>query len=164
MPVIPALGSLRQEDSEFQDSLGYIVGPCFQRKVRGQGRWVWEMTQRVNAPHTKPDNLKCLKSTKWKDRNDSCKLSPDLCVFHGMCGSTYIRMQTHTECMHACMHTYIIHNYITKDINVKRNKWANTASFSTDISYLWFSPGESPTLTCKTESRDKVIFYKYRAS
>jgi hypothetical protein len=28
MPVIPALGKLRQEDLELQDSLGYIAKPC----------------------------------------------------------------------------------------------------------------------------------------
>lgn len=58
MPMIPALGSLRQEDSEFQASVGYIVGPCFQRKVEGRGRWAWEMAQWVTAPDAKPDSLR----------------------------------------------------------------------------------------------------------
>jgi hypothetical protein len=30
-PVISVLGRLRQEDCEFQDSLGYIATPCFQK-------------------------------------------------------------------------------------------------------------------------------------
>ena len=32
MPIIPALGLLRQEDSEFEVSLGYKVNPCLKDK------------------------------------------------------------------------------------------------------------------------------------
>jgi hypothetical protein len=32
MPVIPALGRLRQEDQEFKASLCYIVSLCFKKK------------------------------------------------------------------------------------------------------------------------------------
>jgi hypothetical protein len=36
MPVIPALWRLRQEDCEFEDSLGYIVRPCLKIKKKIQ--------------------------------------------------------------------------------------------------------------------------------
>jgi hypothetical protein len=32
MPVIPALGRLRQEDPEFDTILGYIAKPCLKNK------------------------------------------------------------------------------------------------------------------------------------
>jgi hypothetical protein len=34
MPVIPALGRLRQEDPEFKTSLGYIVKLCLKKKKK----------------------------------------------------------------------------------------------------------------------------------
>jgi hypothetical protein len=33
MPIIPALGKLRQEDHELQASLGYLVRPCLKTKT-----------------------------------------------------------------------------------------------------------------------------------
>jgi hypothetical protein len=33
VPIIPALGRLRQEDLEFKVSLGYIERPCPQKEV-----------------------------------------------------------------------------------------------------------------------------------
>jgi hypothetical protein len=32
MPIIPALGKLRQEDLKLEDNLGYIARPCLQKK------------------------------------------------------------------------------------------------------------------------------------
>lgn len=42
MPVIPALGNLRQEDTEFKTSLGYTVRVCLLKKSggNGSGRWL----------------------------------------------------------------------------------------------------------------------------
>jgi hypothetical protein len=34
MPVIPALRRLRQEECEFQVSLGYMVRPCLKEKKK----------------------------------------------------------------------------------------------------------------------------------
>jgi hypothetical protein len=33
MPVIPALGKLKQEDNDFEVSLSYIVKPCLNNKT-----------------------------------------------------------------------------------------------------------------------------------
>jgi hypothetical protein len=35
-PVIPAQGTLKQENHEFEDSLGYIVRPCLKKKKKKQ--------------------------------------------------------------------------------------------------------------------------------
>jgi hypothetical protein len=32
MPVVPAVGRLRQKDCEFKARLGYLVKPCLQKK------------------------------------------------------------------------------------------------------------------------------------
>jgi hypothetical protein len=34
MPVIPAIGRLKQEDTEFQVSLEYTVRPCLKKKKK----------------------------------------------------------------------------------------------------------------------------------
>jgi hypothetical protein len=34
MPVIPALGRLRQEDQDMNTSLGYIARPCLKKKKK----------------------------------------------------------------------------------------------------------------------------------
>jgi hypothetical protein len=45
IPVILALGRLRQENFKVKVSLGYIVKPCFRtitkRQCREEGRWKW---------------------------------------------------------------------------------------------------------------------------
>jgi hypothetical protein len=38
LPVIPALGELRQEDCEFESSLAYIGRLCLKKKEKKEGR------------------------------------------------------------------------------------------------------------------------------
>jgi hypothetical protein len=34
MPIIPALGRLRQEDYEFENNLTYVERPCIKNKIK----------------------------------------------------------------------------------------------------------------------------------
>jgi hypothetical protein len=36
MPIIPALGRLRQEDHKFEDRLRYVARPCLKKKEGGE--------------------------------------------------------------------------------------------------------------------------------
>jgi hypothetical protein len=38
-PIIPPLGRLRQEDQEFEASMGYIARHCLKKKKKKAGHW-----------------------------------------------------------------------------------------------------------------------------
>jgi hypothetical protein len=39
-PIIPVLGRLRQKDSKFKDSLGYIARPCLKKKMQEKNKTI----------------------------------------------------------------------------------------------------------------------------
>jgi hypothetical protein len=64
MPVIPALGRLRQEDGKFKDRLGYVVRPCLSvKKRRNIDRNVLLAALFVTVPSSKAP--RCLSTGGW---------------------------------------------------------------------------------------------------
>jgi hypothetical protein len=61
LPVIPALGRLRQGDHEFQDGLGYTVRSYLKKKKS----WVWWYMSVIPAPKRQMQKDYKSQATLW---------------------------------------------------------------------------------------------------